>query len=53
LVVEKKLASSWWDEERDQWISEKGKYQILVTGTGPEELRGEFEVGKTRFWLGL
>ncbi|KAJ5804075.1 CAZyme family GH3 [Penicillium psychrosexuale] len=53
LVVEKKLATSWWDEEREQWISEKGTYQVLVTGTGTEELRGEFEVGKTRFWLGL
>ncbi|KAJ5579629.1 uncharacterized protein N7459_005614 [Penicillium hispanicum] len=53
LVVEKKLAASWWDEQREQWISEKGRYQVAVTGTGAEELRGEFEVGKTRFWLGL
>lgn len=53
LVVEKKLATSWWDEQREQWISEKGQYQISVTGTGMEELQGEFEVGKTRFWLGL
>ncbi|KAJ5795033.1 hypothetical protein N7457_001632 [Penicillium paradoxum] len=53
LVVEKKLATSWWDEEREQWISEKGVYKVLVTGTGAEELHGEFEVGKTRFWLGL
>ncbi|CAG7920035.1 unnamed protein product [Penicillium olsonii] len=53
LVVEKKLATSWWDEERGQWISEKGTYQVLVTGTGSEKLLGEFEVAKTRFWLGL
>ncbi|KAJ5094622.1 hypothetical protein N7456_010483 [Penicillium angulare] len=53
LVVEKKLATSWWDEQREQWISEKGRYEILITGTGSEELRGEFDVGKTRFWLGL
>lgn len=53
LVVEKKIATSWWDEQREQWISEKGRYQVSVTGTGSEELRGEFEVGKTRFWLGL
>ncbi|KAJ5836775.1 Glycoside hydrolase superfamily [Penicillium robsamsonii] len=53
LVVEKKLATSWWDEEREQWISEKGTYKVLVTGTGAEELHGEFDVGKTRFWLGL
>lgn len=53
LVTEKKLATSWWDEQREQWISEKGRYQVSVTGTGAEELRGEFEVGMTRFWLGL
>ncbi|KXG49810.1 Glycoside hydrolase, superfamily [Penicillium griseofulvum] len=53
LVVEKKLATSWWDEEREQWISEKGTYKVLVTGTGAEELHGQFDVGKTRFWLGL
>ncbi|KAJ5914621.1 hypothetical protein N7504_003504 [Penicillium tannophilum] len=53
LTVEKKLATSWWDEQREQWISEKGEYEILITGTGDEELRGKFEVGKTRFWLGL
>ena len=53
LAVEKKLPSSWWDEEREQWISERGRYGVLVTGTGSQELRGEFEVGKTRFWLGL
>ncbi|KAJ5562800.1 hypothetical protein N7461_001561 [Penicillium sp. DV-2018c] len=53
LVVEKKLATSWWDEEREQWISERGLYRVLVTGTGDGELWGEFEVGKTRFWLGL
>lgn len=53
LVVEKKIATSWWDEQREQWISEKGRYEVSVTGTGSEELRGEFEVDKTRFWLGL
>ncbi|KAJ5266639.1 hypothetical protein N7478_009447 [Penicillium angulare] len=53
LAVEKKLATSWWDEQREQWISEKGRYEVLITGTGSEELRGEFDVGKTRFWLGL
>ncbi|KAJ5897095.1 beta-glucosidase I [Penicillium subrubescens] len=53
LVVEKKIATSWWDEQREQWISEKGRYKVSVTGTGAEELQGEFEVGNTRFWLGL
>ena len=53
VVVEKKLATSWWDEQRGAWASEKGVYQVLIIGTGDEELRGEFEVQKTRFWTGL
>ena len=53
ISVDKKVATSWWDEQRGAWASEKGRYEVLVTGTGEEELRGEFEVGKTRFWVGL
>ncbi|EAW12619.1 beta-glucosidase H [Aspergillus clavatus NRRL 1] len=53
IVVEKKLATSWWDEQREKWASEKGTYKVLVTGTGDEVLKSSFEVEKTRFWLGL
>lgn len=53
LAVDKKLATSWWDEERSKWISEKGRCQVSVTGTGEEELGSEFEVEKTGFWLCL
>ncbi|RJE25234.1 hypothetical protein PHISCL_02447 [Aspergillus sclerotialis] len=53
ITVEKKLATSWWDEQRNAWASEKGIYGVLVTGTGEEKLKGEFEVKKTRFWTGL
>jgi beta-glucosidase len=53
IVVEKKLATSWWDEQREKWASEKGTYEVLVTGTGDEVLKSSFEVGKTRYWLGL
>jgi beta-glucosidase len=53
IVVEKKLATSWWDEKREKWASEKGVYGVQVTGTGEGVLKGEFEVEKTRFWLGL
>jgi beta-glucosidase len=53
IVVEKKLATSWWDEQREKWTSEKGTYEVLVTGTGDEVLKSSFEVGKTRYWLGL
>ncbi|KAF9890999.1 hypothetical protein FE257_005256 [Aspergillus nanangensis] len=53
IVVEKKLATSWWDEQREKWASEKGEYEVLVTGTGEEVLKSSFSVEKTRFWVGL
>ncbi|OOF92137.1 glycoside hydrolase family 3 protein [Aspergillus carbonarius ITEM 5010] len=53
IVVEKKLATSWWDEQREKWVSEKGDYGVLVTGTGEGELRDQFKVERTRYWLGL
>lgn len=53
IVVQKKLATSWWDELRGAWASEKGVYEVLVTGTGDGELRASFGVKQTRFWVGL
>lgn len=53
IDVEKKVATSWWDEIREAWISEKGLYGVQVTGTGEEVLEGHFLIEKTRFWVGL
>ncbi|KAH8430501.1 beta-glucosidase H [Aspergillus melleus] len=53
IVVEKKLATSWWDEQREKWASEKGTYEVQVTGTGEGVLKSSFDVEKTRYWLGL
>ncbi|PYI09922.1 beta-glucosidase J [Aspergillus sclerotiicarbonarius CBS 121057] len=53
IVAEKKLATSWWDEQREKWVSEKGDYGVLITGTGEGELRDQFQVEKTRYWVGL
>ncbi|KAL5342882.1 glycoside hydrolase superfamily [Aspergillus crustosus] len=53
IVVEKKLATSWWDEKREAWASEKGVYEVHVTGTGEGVLKTSFEVESTRFWNGL
>lgn len=53
VVIEKKLATSFWDEVRDHWISEQGDYEIQVTGTGKEVLKAKFAVEKTRLWKGL
>lgn len=44
---------SWWDEQWGVWALKKGVYEVLVTGTGEGELKGEFEVGRTRYWVGL
>ncbi|KAL4870579.1 hypothetical protein BDV12DRAFT_165846 [Aspergillus spectabilis] len=53
IVVEKKLATSWWDEKREAWASEKGVYEVHITGTGEGVLKTSFEVENTRFWNGL
>ncbi|KAH8702146.1 beta-glucosidase [Talaromyces proteolyticus] len=53
ITVEKKLATSFWDEIRQSWASEKGEYKVLITGTGQETLSAPFAVEKTRYWVGL
>lgn len=53
VSVDKKVATSWWDEQRGLWASERGIYGVVVEGTGEGVLRGEVEVAKTRFWSGL
>lgn len=53
IVVEKKLATSYWDEIRQSWASESGEYEVLITGTGNEVLRAPFTVERTRYWRGL
>lgn len=53
IVVDQKLATSWWDEQREAWVSESGEYGVTITGTGEGVLEGEFKVGRTRFWVGL
>lgn len=53
IVVNKGVATSFWDETRNSWVSEKGDYELLVTGTGEERLRFPFQVEKTRWWSGL
>ncbi|KAJ9206276.1 hypothetical protein DTO280E4_61 [Paecilomyces variotii] len=53
IVVNKGVATSFWDETRSSWISEKGDYELLITGTGEQDLRFPFQVAKTRWWSGL
>lgn len=54
VVIEKKYATSFWDEERDQWIEESGKYDVLVGNSSANTpLKASFEVEETSWWSGL
>jgi beta-glucosidase len=55
VTIELKYATSFWDEVRDAWISEKDSYEVIVGGSSDEvgALRGSFEVAKTSWWNGL
>jgi beta-glucosidase len=53
IVVPKKVATSFWDEIRDSWASEKGEYLVRITGTGDSQLEASFQIDKTVYWKGL
>lgn len=54
IKFSKKYATSFWDEARDSWISEKGKYLVLVGDSSAHTpLKAEFEVKRTAWWKGL
>ncbi|KAG9230687.1 glycoside hydrolase family 3 protein [Amylocarpus encephaloides] len=54
INIEVKYATSFWDEVRDSWISEKDTYEVLVGDTSAEiAATGEFVVEKTSWWKGL
>jgi beta-glucosidase len=54
VTVERKYATSFWDEERDAWVEEKGMYDVMVGSSSVEmSLTGSFEVAETTWWSGL
>jgi beta-glucosidase len=55
VKISKKYAASWWDEESDAWVMEKGRYEVLVGDSSDHTpLSGEyFEVEETKWWNGL
>lgn len=54
ITLSKKYATSFWDEARDSWISEKGRYAVLVGDSSSNiTLESSFEVQKTAWWRGL
>lgn len=51
-----KYAASLWDEAEEQWMCEKGEYEVLVGSSSREDdlvSAGTFEVEETSWWLGL
>lgn len=54
ISIETKYATSYWDGERDTWVSEKDTYDVLVGTTSAETpLKASFEVEESKWWLGL
>lgn len=54
VKLSKKYITSFYHEGRDAWVSEKGKYRILVgTSSVSTPMEGEVEVMKTVVWKGL
>ncbi|CAK7217253.1 hypothetical protein SEUCBS140593_003146 [Sporothrix eucalyptigena] len=48
------LATSYWDENRDAWLSEAGAYTLHVVGTGADNVVSQtFVVESSRWWTGL
>jgi beta-glucosidase len=55
VTIETKYATSFWDEIRNAWVSEKDSYEVVVGGSSEEfgAVRRSFEVEKTTWWNGL
>lgn len=54
IRLERKYATSFWDEERDMWIEEADTYDVLVGNSSRETpLRGTFSLNTTSWWSGL
>ena len=54
VKVNLRLAASFWDEERDAWIMEKGRFKVLVGNSSQGSfLEGGFEIEETSWWDGL
>ncbi|PVH83481.1 glycoside hydrolase family 3 protein [Cadophora sp. DSE1049] len=56
VEIETKYATSFWDEEREEWVSEEDTYDVLVANTSAasgQVLSGSFDVARTTWWKGL
>ncbi|EEU35055.1 uncharacterized protein NECHADRAFT_94882 [Fusarium vanettenii 77-13-4] len=54
ISIERKYATSIWDETRHKWVEEAGTYDVLVGDSSSNiQLKGQFEVSDTTWWSGL
>ncbi|KAJ4142983.1 beta-glucosidase [Fusarium oxysporum] len=54
IIIDRKYATSYWDETRHKWTEEGGIYDLLVgTSSRDTPLTGMFEVADTTWWSGL
>ena len=54
VKLEKKAATSYWNEGRNAWVAEPGKYRVLAAFSSEKvEEEGEFVVKKQVVWKGV
>jgi beta-glucosidase len=54
VTIDKRFATSFWDESRNRWMMEKGLYQLQVGSSSDRILlTTEFSVENTCYWGGL
>lgn len=54
VVIDRKYATSYWDETRHEWTEERGIYDLLIgTSSRDTPLIGMFEVVDTTWWSGV
>jgi beta-glucosidase len=54
VIIQQKYFTSFWDEGRDMWISEKDTYDALVGRSSADTpLKTSFETTETHWWSGL
>jgi beta-glucosidase len=54
IAIDIRYATSFWDEARDMWISERHTYDVLVGSSSADTpLQASFQVQETTWWSGL
>lgn len=54
VSIQQKYFTSFWDEGRDMWISERDTYDVLVgCSSADTPLKATFEITETQWWSGL